>query len=190
MNNSYINEIIRCIKNTQVDTRDSDSILTCDSIQAIELLTEEFVSCKKSGNTIFFIGNGGSAAIASHMTADFLKNGGIKTCSLFDNAVCTCVGNDYGYEYVFSKPLERLIAEKDILVAISSSGSSKNILNAIAVAQKRLAKVITFTGFQQHNAVRSMGDKNVWVPSEEYGIVESIHNLLLQQIVDIIKNQS
>ena len=96
------------------------------------------------------------------------------------------MGNDYGYEYIFSKPLEFLIRQEDLAVAISSSGNSPNIINAITAAKKAGAKVVTFTGFQADNQAKQLGDINVYVPCRKYGIVESIHNLILQQIVDQI----
>ena len=74
----------------------------------------------------------------------------------------------------------------DLLITVSSSGNSSNIVNAICVAKKKNAAVITFTGFLNDNRVKQLGDINVYVPCEKYGIVESIHNLILQQIVDII----
>ena len=120
------------------------------------------------------------------MTADFMKNGGMNTYSLYDNSVTTCMGNDYGYEYIFSRPMEFLVKPGDLVVAISSSGNSQNIICAIQVAKKKKAAVVTFTGFRKDNQVRQMGDVNVYVPCEKYGIVESIHNLILQQIVDEI----
>lgn len=138
------------------------------------------------GKTTFFIGNGGSAAIASHMTADFMKNGGMKTYSLYDNSVTTCMGNDYGYEYIFSRPLEFLLNEDDLLVAISSSGNSANIINAVNIAQEKHANIITFSGFKDDNKLKKMGKWNVYVPKEHYGMVESIHIVILQQIVDMI----
>ena len=73
-----------------------------------------------------------------------------------------------------------------MVVAISCSGNSKNICNAIDVAKKKRATVVTFTGFREDNKARRMGDINVYVPSSKYGMVESIHNLMLQQIVDCI----
>lgn len=120
------------------------------------------------------------------MTADFMKNGGMKTYSLYDNAVTTCMGNDYGYEYIFSRPLEFLLNSDDLLVVISSSGNSKNICNAIDVAKDIGSEIITFTGFHSDNYAKQTGDINVYVPCEKYGIVESIHNLMLQQVVDLI----
>lgn len=120
------------------------------------------------------------------MTADFMKNGGMNTYSLYDNAVTTCMGNDYGYEFIFSKPMKFLLREGDLVVAISSSGNSQNIVNAIGIARQKKAEIITLTGFKPDNRVKGMGDINIYVPCEKYGIVESIHNLILQQIVDLI----
>ncbi len=74
---------------------------------------DAFSGHKEKKSQLFFIGNGGSSAIASHMTADFMKNGGMNTYSLYDNAVTTCMGNDYGYEHIFSRPLE-FLAPKEI----------------------------------------------------------------------------
>jgi D-sedoheptulose 7-phosphate isomerase len=184
MDNQYINELIQKLESTEIwigKDHKADSYN-----EGIETLEGVFTKHKKNQNQLFFIGNGGSSAIASHMTADFMKNGGMNTYSLYDNAVTTCMGNDYGYEYIFSKPLEFLIHEDDLLVAISSSGNSKNIVNAIETAKNKKATVITFTGFKPDNKSKQLGDINVYVPSEKYGIVESIHNLILQQIVDMI----
>lgn len=150
--------------------------------QLIEYISEIKIQQKQ----LFFIGNGGSSAIASHMTADFMKNGGMKTYSLYDNAVTTCMGNDYGYEFVFSRPLAFLINEGDLLIAISSSGNSPNIVHAIDVAIEKKAKVITLSGFQRDNKIRKKGNYSIYVPIDHYGIVESIHNIILQQVVDEI----
>ena len=149
-------------------------------------LTKVFTDAKQNKRVVYFIGNGGSAAIAIHMTSDYLKNGGIKTHSMHDSAVLTCLANDFGYEFVFSKQVEMIAEENDILVAISSSGRSQNILNAVAVAKKKKCHIVTFSGFADDNPLRQAGDFNVYVPSMEYGVVESIHNMILQQVVDEI----
>lgn len=143
-----------------------------------------FETIKKNESQVFFAGNGGSAAIATHMTADFMKNGGVKTISLYDPAILTCLGNDYGYEYVFSKQLERLAGKNDLLVAISSSGESQNIINAIGAMKGKGATVLSLTGFDPDNTVRKSSDVCIYVPSKKYGIIESIHNLILQHVVD------
>lgn len=186
MENAYIKELTMALEHTEIYHGNKEEIKCGSYDEGISLLIDMFTAHKEKQKQLFFIGNGGSSAIASHMTADFMKNGGMITYSLYDNAVTTCMGNDYGYEYIFSKPMEFLVREGDLVVAISSSGNSHNIINALETAKKKKASVITFTGFQSDNKVRKMGDINVYVPCGKYGIVESIHNLILQQIVDLI----
>ncbi len=184
MYTDYLKKLVHYFEETQVYNQ--QGILCKDYEEAMQKLVNLFSEMKENGKQVFFIGNGGSSAIASHMTADFMKNGGMKTYSLYDNSVTTCMGNDYGYEYIFSRPLEFLGNKGDLLVAISSSGNSKNIVNAIQVAQKKGLKIITLSGFEKENCIRSMGNYNIYVPVSHYGMVESIHNLILQQIVDMI----
>ena len=184
MNNSYIEDLINRLKNTEIWQGTEKKYE--DYSQGIQVLVDRFTGHKEKGSHVFFIGNGGSSAIASHMTADFMKNGGMNTYSLYDNAVTTCMGNDYGYESIFSRPMQFLVREDDLVIAISSSGNSANIVNAIQVAKEKKAEVITLTGFEPTNEAKQMGDINVYVPCNKYGIVESIHNLILQQIVDVI----
>ncbi len=178
----YLDKLFKTINKTEFLADDKVHLYE----QGIEILIEMMSEVKRKEKTLFFIGNGGSSAIASHMTSDFMKNGGMKTYSLYDNAVTTCMGNDYGYEYVFSRPLEFLLSEGDLLVAISSSGNSENIVNAVKVAKEKGNKIITFSGFEDNNTIKSFGDFNVYVPLKHYGIVESIHNMILQQVVDEI----
>ncbi len=184
MYTTYLKELIQHLKETQLCYGNN---MPCgDYEEAIQKLVGLFSQIKADGKQVFFIGNGGSAAIASHMTADFMKNGGMKTYSLYDNSVTTGMGNDYGYEHIFSRPLEFLGNEGDLLVAISSSGNSQNIFNAIQAAKKKGLKVITLSGFQKDNRIIGMGTFNIYVPASHYGMVESIHNLILQQVVDMI----
>ena len=186
--NKYLDEITVTLQ--KVEITDEHSNLQIKYDESCDFVVSTFKNHRQRNSVVFFIGNGGSAAIASHMTADFMKNGGMKTYSLYDSSVMTCMGNDYGYEEVFSRPLDMLVNEGDLLVAISSSGESKNIINAIEVTKKNKAKVITFTGFEPDNTIRGMGDLNVYVPCKKYGIVESIHNLILQQVVDeLVENK-
>ena len=154
------------------------------SVSAAEHLSEFLRKACDLKKKLFFIGNGGSAGIAVHMTADFLKNGRMRTVDMYGAATITCLGNDYGYEYIFSKQLELLADEGDVLIAISSSGNSPNILLAADVMKKCGGTVVTLTGFREDNKLRQKGDYNLYVPSMEYGIVESIHNRILQQVVD------
>lgn len=184
MYKQYIRTLIQNLE--KVTIYKNDGTMCRDYDEAMEGLVDLFSDIKRAKKQVFFIGNGGSAAIASHMTADFMKNGGMKTYSLYDNSVTTCMGNDYGYEYIFSRPLEFLGNDGDLLVAISSSGNSQNIVNAIQAAGEKSMDIITLSGFQKENRIIGMGRYNIHVPINHYGIVESIHNLILQQIVDVI----
>ena len=186
MDNQYIKCLIEILECTEIWQGNGLGAAHTGYDDGIRILVEEFTKHKINQSQLFFIGNGGSSAIASHMTADYMKNGGMNTYSLYDNAVTTCMGNDYGYEYIFSRPMEFLVREGDLVVAISSSGNSANIVNAIETARMKKADIITFTGFETGNRVKQLGDINVYVPCKKYGIVESIHNLILQQIVDLI----
>lgn len=138
-----------------------------------------------AGNRIFFVGNGGSAGICSHMATDCSKNGGIRSSALNDGSVLTCLGNDYGYEHVFAKQLEWHARKGDVVVAISSSGKSANILNAADVARRKGCKLFTYSGFSADNPLRKRGDVNVFVDSPEYGFVEVGHLAIMHGVLDI-----
>lgn len=133
---------------------------------------------------LFFIGNGGSAAIASHMANDFQKNGGFTTFCFNDGAALTCLANDLGYENVFALPVARHGQLGDALFAISSSGKSPSILNAVKVAKDLKMNVITLSGFAPDNPLVAMGSVNFYVPSQEYGTVEIAHLAILHSVLD------
>ncbi len=181
--NSYIEEIKDALDHIEITSENIGSINYTDGINE---LVRVFRVHKENRSGVYLCGNGGSAGIAQHMTADFLKNGGIFTHSLYGQTTLTCLSNDLSYDYVFSKQLELMAKAGELLVAISSSGESENIIKAIETIRKYNGNVITLTGFKSNNRIRSMGDWNIYVPKEHYGIVESIHNIILQQIVDQI----
>ncbi len=138
-----------------------------------------------SGNTLIFVGNGGSSSIASHQAIDYLKNGGVRAMALNDSAALTCLGNDYGYPDVFARQIEMHGRPGDMLVAISSSGQSANILKAVEAARARKMTVATFSGFKPDNPLHSRGDMNFYVDSDQYGFVELAHLTLIHAILDI-----
>ncbi len=183
----YQKKLINAMINTKL-LNYKDFIVTKDYEILIETLVSVFQKAKINHKQIFFIGNGGSAGIAEHMTTDFMKNGKIHARSMFSSTVLTCFGNDYRYEEIFSKQLELLAEKEDILVAISSSGNSANIINAIKTMKKKNGIIITFTGFKDDNSVKQLGDYNIYVPIEEYGIVETTHQAILQHIIDELKS--
>jgi D-sedoheptulose 7-phosphate isomerase len=154
----------------------SDAVLT---------MGEEMRKCHANGNRVFFLGNGGSAGISSHMATDYSKNGGIRSSSLNDGSTITCVSNDYGYEYVFSKQLEWHARAGDAIVAISSSGKSASILNAVGVGRERDCSVFTLSGFAPENPLRTLGDINIFLSSFDYGFVEVGHLTFLHAVLDV-----
>ncbi|MFZ3089120.1 MAG: SIS domain-containing protein [Nitrospirota bacterium] len=139
-----------------------------------------------SGQKVIFIGNGGSAAIASHMAIDFWKNGGMKAISFNDGPQLTCLGNDYGYKHVFEKPIDMFADAGDILIAISSSGKSENILLGVQAARTKGCRVVTISGFEEDNPLSSLGEINFYVPSKAYGPVEVLHHSICHCIIDTI----
>jgi D-sedoheptulose 7-phosphate isomerase len=149
-------------------------------MQAIEIVRP----LRHSKGKLFFVGNGGSAGIVSHLAVDFWKMGGMRSMVFSDPAFLTCISNDYGYAHVYEKPIESFTDQGDVLIAISSSGQSENILRAAKAAQKGGAKVITLSGFEPKNPLRALGDVNFYVPSHAYNYVETLHMLLCVSILD------
>jgi D-sedoheptulose 7-phosphate isomerase len=137
-----------------------------------------------AGNKLIFVGNGGSAAIASHMATDYNKNGNLRALSLNDGSMLTCLANDYGYDHVFSRQVTFHARPGDILVAISSSGKSANILNAAAAAREAGCTILTLSGFGADNPLRRQGDMNLYLASGLYGFVEIGHLALCHAILD------
>ena len=144
---------------------------------------------KKS--TVHIFGNGGSASIASHFSMDLTNNSKIKCYSYNDPSIITCFANDFKYENWISKVIEKYGSKNDLLILISSSGESKNMLNAVKIAKKKkFLKIITLTGFNIRNSLKKKGDINVWVNSKLYNVVENSHQFLLLLLVDMIKKFS
>jgi len=159
--------------------------------QAVETVIALIIEKNRSGNKVIIIGNGASASIASHISTDLWKNAGIKAMAFNDASLLTCISNDYGYKYVFEKPIEMFANPGDILLAISSSGKSENILSAVRMAKSKGCNIVTFSGFKDDNPLRLLGEVNFYVPVSEYGPVEIIHHAICHCIVDtIIKNKN
>jgi D-sedoheptulose 7-phosphate isomerase len=142
---------------------------------AVGRFAQKIVSSNAAGGKVMFVGNGGSATIASHMGIDFSKNGKLRAMAFNDAAYLTCLGNDLGYDNVFAFQVNDHANANDVLVAISSSGKSGSILNAVTAARAKGATVVTLSGFAPENPLRKMGDINFHVPSLEYGYVELLH---------------
>jgi len=143
----------------------------------------------QNAGRVYFIGNGGSMATSMHMAEDYTKIGGIPSQAFSDAALLTCFANDYGYEHALAKAVQFFSVPGDILVAISSSGKSANIINAVNTARKYGCDVITFTGFDPGNPLRKLGDLNFYVPDGNYDHVENVHQSLLTAILRMMSDE-
>lgn len=141
-------------------------------------------TAQAEGRKVIMVGNGGSAGIASHQAVDYWKNGGVRAIAFNDASLLTCIGNDLGFENLFSAPIERFADAEDVVFAISSSGASPNILHAAEAARKTGCRLVTFTGFAKDNPLRSKGDINFHVDSHSYGLVEILHLFIIHTVLD------
>lgn len=184
MNINYIAELKELFSKIEISNINGNPV---PFDKAISKIINTVESNKKKGNKVIFIGNGGSASIASHLTTDFMKNAQIPAIAFNDSSLLTCLSNDLGYESVFEKPIEMLSTKGDILFSISSSGKSRNIVNATLEAKRKKCFVITLSGFNKNNRLRKLGNVNFYIPSYSYGYVEIIHLVICHLIVDSIK---
>jgi D-sedoheptulose 7-phosphate isomerase len=178
----YFGTLAEVLRRTEVTDRVAKNLAL---EEGCEWLRKTAHDAHDAGNKIIFVGNGGSSGIASHLAIDFSKNGGLRALAFNDAAALTCLGNDLGYENVFAKQLDFHGRPGDLLVAISSSGRSPNILEAVKVARGRDCKIATFSGFTVHNELRRTGDINFYIGAQEYGFVEVAHLALCHAVLDI-----
>lgn len=179
---AYFNTLAALPRHTAVTDGDGALLGLAGGMARVHGLLDGLVARE---NRIFFIGNGGSAGIASHAAIDYSKNGGLPALALTDGAALTCLGNDYGYEQVFARQIGFHARRDDVLMAISSSGASPNILAAVAAARVRGCAVVTFSGFSPDNPLRRLGDVNFHVGNGEYGFVEIFHLTLIHAVLDL-----
>ena len=179
---NYKKKLLNYIKNFADNIKDGNLHIN-DFNRFIEILKKY-----KKKNHVHIFGNGGSASIASHFSMDLTNNSNIKCSNYNDASLITCYSNDFGYENWISRVINKYGKKGDLLILISSSGKSKNMLNAIKIAKlKKIYKVVTFTGFEKNNPLKVRGDLNFWVDSRKYNFIENIHQFWLLMIVDILK---
>jgi D-sedoheptulose 7-phosphate isomerase len=151
-------------------------------LNAIELVEK----VRDNNSKIIFAGNGGSAAMSSHLTVDMTKVGKVRSINFNEADLLTCFSNDYGYENVYEKAIEFYGDPGDLAILISSSGKSQNMVNAANKAIEMGLNVVTFTGFDSNNPLKKLGDVNFWVDCKAYNIVEMTHHVWLLSIVDYL----
>lgn len=168
-----------------------DSLIN-DSAAIDELIKIKtlFQDTSKEGKKVILAGNGGSAAMASHVAVDITKNAGIRAITFNEYDLITTLANDYGYENWISKGIELYYDPGDVVVIISASGQSENAVKAAQKAKGLGLKTITFSGFKKDNPLRNIGDINLWVDAQIYNIVEMTHHIWLLAIVDMIISEN
>jgi len=162
-----------------------NAINSIDNKQLVDT-AEILKEVKSSGKKIIVVGNGGSAAMASHVAVDLTKAAGCRAITFNEADLLTCFANDYGYENWVEKALNFYADKGDVVILISSSGTSKNIVNGANWAKQNGLSIITLSGFNSDNPLKKIGDINLWVDSKGYNIIEMTHHIWLVAIVDYI----
>ena len=158
-----------------------------DIVTKIIRTKDILVKTNQNKKKIMIFGNGGSAAIASHVSVDLTKNANIRCVNYNEADLITCFANDYGYEKWIEKTIDFYADNEDVLILISSSGKSQNMINACKAAKaKKMSKIITFTGHSKDNPLSQLGDINFWINSKAYNFIENSHQVWLLTIVDLI----
>jgi D-sedoheptulose 7-phosphate isomerase len=178
---AYLQTLSELMRSVQVTDRNGVALALDDGAkEAVALI----LSVKSISGKAMLIGNGGSAAVASHIQNDLCKAVGVRTLVFNEQPLLTALGNDHGYGCIFERPIELWASANDLLFAISSSGQSENILRGVQAAVEGKCKVVTLSGFKPDNPLRIQGDLNFYVPSQSYGHVETAHSTLLHFMTD------
>ena len=174
--NTYISNYLSKLSNLFIDFHHEDFLKIIQCLKEI----------KRNKKKVILVGNGGSAAMASHVSVDLTKMCKIRAINFNEADLLTCFSNDYGYENWVQKALSFHADKGDLLICISSSGESQNIINGAKFAKQIGCKVITLTGFDKKNKVRKLGNINLWLNSKNYNLIEMTHHIWLLSIVDFI----
>ena len=177
INNSFFSNYFEKLNSKILDV--NDKLL----FEAVQLILKTNQNKKK----LMIFGNGGSAAIASHIAVDFTKAVRIRATNYNEADLITCLSNDFGYQYWVSKAIEFYADKGDTIILISSSGTSSNIINGAKKANEMGLNVISFTGFKKDSEVSKNSNLNFWVDSNEYNIIEMAHHVWLVSLIDYIE---
>ena len=175
MNNTYLSDYLNKLSNLVIKFNHKDFYKIIKLLQKI----------KKNKKKVILVGNGGSAAMASHVSVDLTKTCKIRAINFNEADLLTCFSNDYGYENWVKKCIEFYADKTDLIILISSSGESKNMINAAKFAKAKKIKLITFTGFNKSNKLKKYGNLNFWVDSKIYNHIENIHQYWLLALADL-----
>ena len=179
---NYFNDVNEALKKA-IATDGSGNVIDMD--EALEKWIDVCEEKRKERGMFFFCGNGASATMAEHMSHDCFQNADFLTQTCSETSHITAISNDVSYEDVFAYRISKMLKETDMLITISSSGNSPNVVKAIKTAKELGAFVVTVSGKKEDNQSRKLGDLNFYVPLETYGMVESAHAVLLHCWLDM-----
>jgi D-sedoheptulose 7-phosphate isomerase len=154
--------------------------------KSLDTFQEIVLKVKSQNAKLIFAGNGASAAISAHGAVDFTKQAKVRGITFNEADLITCYANDFGYENWIAEAIKSYADNNDAVVLTSVSGESMNAVNAAKVAKGMGLQVITFTGREESNSLKSAGDLNFWVDSHAYNIVECIHMIWITTVIDVI----
>ncbi len=188
--NHYSEEYFKDIMSALLDMRCTDlSHVEIDVNEGLLQWSDKSEVCRKEEGVFFFCGNGASATMAEHLSHDCFQNADFLTETVSETSHITAISNDLSYEEVFAYRIHKMMKPKDMLITISSSGNSPNILRAISEAREKGAYIVTLSGKKVDNASRQAGNLNFYVPLNTYGMVESAHAVLLHCWLDMYLDQ-
>lgn len=176
-----IGQFAEVLQRCQITARDGSAMGIEPGLTETMRMLEQ---ARTNRSSVYVIGNGGSAAIASHVANDMVNVAKLRATTIHDSSLLTCMTNDYGYENAFARILQQYVQPGDVLIAISSSGRSVNIRNAAAQVRDSGGTVISLSGFAADNPLRALGDVNIWLDSADYGMVEVGHQFILHNLSD------
>ena len=158
-----------------------------ESIEELVKVCNLLKKVSSKNKKVLIFGNGGSASIASHFSVDLTKNAKLRCLNFNEASLITCFANDYGFEHWAEKAVDFYGDEGDLLIVISSSGQSQNMINAVKAARNgNFESVITLSGFSEDNPLKKIGDINLWANNKSYNFVENIHQIWLLAITDLV----
>ena len=178
----YVNDMADILRNTVI-TDNKGNVLPQE--EGMETLIDKCNAIAAAKGLFFFCGNGASATMAEHLSHDCFQNAGFLTMTCSETSHITAISNDIAYAEVFAYRINRVLCAADMLITISSSGNSPNIIRAVETAREKGAFITTFSGMKPDNKSRGMGDINIYAPAKTYGMVESAHATLLHCWLDL-----
>jgi D-sedoheptulose 7-phosphate isomerase len=179
--NKYFKNLFDLLQNTQVTDNHGK---TLPMAKAVDWAVDKMQNFRKQRGKVILVGNGGSAAIVAHMHNDLCKSAGVRAMVFHETSLLTALSNDISYQEAYEWSICQWAEPGDLLIAVSSSGGSENIIRAVKAAKAKKCDVITLSGFKENNPLRGLGNINFYIPNEDYGFVEVAHMAIGHYLTD------